>query len=78
MIGAAMLTYGRGSWWSQVGFHLGAWPVLAASHIIWQSVLMSSFYGRCSLEDKVLHSHFKEEWETWEKEVPYSLVPGVL
>ncbi|KAI0685343.1 hypothetical protein BC835DRAFT_1290393 [Cytidiella melzeri] len=78
MVGASLFTYGRGSWWAQVGFGLGAWPVLAVSHLVWQSVLMVSFWGRCELEDKVLREHFKEEWETWAKEVPYRLVPGVV
>ncbi|KAI0086890.1 hypothetical protein BDY19DRAFT_865891, partial [Irpex rosettiformis] len=78
MIGAAMCTYGRGSWWAQVGFHVGAWRFLAAAHLVWESVLLASFWGRCTLEDKVLHEHFKEEWESWEKEVPYRMVPGVV
>lgn len=78
MVGAAIFTYGRGGWWAQIGFHLGGWPILAGAHLLWQSVLMASFWGRCGLEDKVLHAHFKEEWETWEKEVPYRLIPGVI
>ncbi|KAI0337428.1 hypothetical protein BDW22DRAFT_1364051 [Trametopsis cervina] len=78
MIGAAMLTYGRGSWWGQVGFSFGVWRCLAMAHVGWQVLLMSSFWGRCDLEDQVLKEHFKGEWVKWAKNVPYRLIPGVL
>ena len=77
IIGSALLTYGRGSWWWQVGFSLGAWKYLAIVHIVWEVAMMRVFLGRTRLEDRVLHDHFKEEWEQWEREVPCRLVPGI-
>lgn len=78
IIGSAMLTYGRGGWWSQVGWDLGAWRYLAVIHLLWEAMMMRAFWGRTKLEDKVLHEHFKEEWEEWVREVPDRLIPGIL
>jgi protein-S-isoprenylcysteine O-methyltransferase Ste14 len=78
MVGAALLTYGRGSWWASVGFGLGVWRVLAMAHISWQMILASSFWGRCDLEDRVLHDHFQEQWEQWAHDVPCKVIPGVI
>ncbi|KAI0094106.1 hypothetical protein BDY19DRAFT_989609 [Irpex rosettiformis] len=77
IIGSAMLTYGRGSWWWQVGFGLGSWRYLAVIHLVWEAMMMHVFLGRTKLEDKVLRDHFKEEWEQWERNVPCRLVPRV-
>ena len=36
-----------------------------------------SLCRRVALEDELLKSEFKEEWENWARRVPYAVVPWV-
>jgi protein-S-isoprenylcysteine O-methyltransferase Ste14 len=75
-LGVAICALSHGSWLRQcdvsvpVGLSYGAW----AAYSIWMS---SVFVRRTELEDEMLKQTFGKQWDEWEKDVRYRLLPGI-
>ncbi|KAI0771378.1 hypothetical protein BC629DRAFT_1291787 [Irpex lacteus] len=73
-----IVQFGRGSWWYESGlWELGAGRVFTIAWIV--AIFGSLLYlcTRAEHEDQALHTVFGNEWEKWQKRVPYRLIPYI-
>jgi len=82
LFGALLTHTSPGSWARECsGIFSQAW--LGSTSVIIVSWLVAAILGslviipRLDVEDKLLKSHFKSEWEAWAERVPYRLIPGL-
>ncbi|KAG2068065.1 hypothetical protein BDR04DRAFT_1079750 [Suillus decipiens] len=54
----------------------GVLPVVIAGTSLCAAVNILLF-SRMKVEDKMMHSAFREEWEAWARKVKYRIIPGV-
>ena len=77
--GISICLFGEGSWLSETGMlSKTVWGVVSFiwfANALWYAC---NFVRRTYLEDDIIREEFKGQWEEWEKQVPYKLVPGVF
>ncbi|KAI0029167.1 hypothetical protein K488DRAFT_57028 [Vararia minispora EC-137] len=82
IIGMLTMLYSQSNWGRVCGLSYTAFgPLLSLWAVFWSSVSVYTFislWGRCVLEDKILHQKFGDSWSDYRRNVAYRLIPGVV
>ncbi|PCH37526.1 hypothetical protein WOLCODRAFT_92412 [Wolfiporia cocos MD-104 SS10] len=77
-IGMLMVQLGSGSWWSECGAsETSIGRLLAVVWVASMITIMAGAVSRVDQEDRVLRREFGIQWDTWSKNTPYRLIPGI-
>ncbi|THU97055.1 hypothetical protein K435DRAFT_663343 [Dendrothele bispora CBS 962.96] len=77
-LGICVLCASGGSWMRESKFlHTVPGELITAAWFLLYSRLIVSLFLRVETEDELLRRQFGNEWNEWERRVPWKLVPGI-